>query len=420
MNCEDDMDYTGDEMKDFYYTAVRMNTKIDYGVIRELFSSGIINSHRDLYDLACRPISDLKDFDLSQQSLKKMSDWLEANGKVEKACEEYMKTASENCISVVSCESDKYPLNFKMQSGMPKVIYCRGQTDLLKRSSGCGAVSMVGSRNASSYALYATENFSRELSSKGITIVSGMALGVDKKAHEAALQEKGSTIAILAGGPDNIYPSENRELYKGLAEKGLIISEMPPGQIPLRQYFPSRNRLIAGLSDCTLVMEAGAVSGTLHTASYAAAQGKEVFVLPNSIYYENAEGGLKLLEDGCCVLLSTDSVIDSVSQAIIRKKMEFPELTGTDEIQEGAAKNKALRKEMIGKIRLKAEKVPDEVTDDEWKILIEDALSVKPLDIDNLCRALGLPIYKISSLLIGLQMSGRVVLENGKYALTFS
>lgn len=410
------MDYSEDEMKDFYYTAVRMNTKIDYRVIRELFDTGIVSSHRDLYTMNDLKISEIKDLGLSGISERKVSEWIGSKGKVERACEEYMKTASENGITVVSCESPKYPVNFRMQSGMPRVIYCRGRSELLDRCSGYGAVAVVGSRNASSYSLYATESFCNELSSKGITVVSGMALGVDRKAHEAALKGKGSTIAILAGGPENIYPPENRELYKQIVNDGLVISEMPPGQQPLRQYFPSRNRLIAGLSDCTLIMEAGAASGTLHTASYAASQGKEVFVLPNSIYYENAVGGLKLLEDGCCILLSTESVIDSVSQAIIRRKMEYPELAAE---HEDKADEKASRKEQIGEIRLKADKVPDEVTEDEWKVLIEDELSVKPLDIDNLCRALGLPFYKISELLVGLQMSGKVVLENGKYALTF-
>lgn len=410
------MDYSEDEMKDFYYTAVRMTTKTDYRVVRELFDLGLIRSHRDMYDLAGRPVNEIEDYGLSNMSLRRVTEWIESNGKVERACEEYMKIAKENGISVISCENSSYPVNFRVLSGMPKVIYCIGDKELLKRCSAKGSAAIVGSRNASRYALYATDRFASDLSSQGITIVSGMALGVDRKAHEAALKGNGSTIAILAGGPDNIYPSENRELYKQIAGKGLIISEMPPGQQPLRQYFPSRNRLIAGLSDCTLIMEAGANSGTLHTASFAASQGKEVFVLPNSIYFENAEGGLKLLEDGCCVLLSTDGVIDAVSQAIIRRKMENPGLEDEPEMKPA---DKTAKKEELGKIRLKADKTPDEVTDEEWNTLIEDELSAKPLDIDNLCRALGLPFYRISELLVGLQLSGRVVLENGKYALTF-
>jgi len=302
---------------------------------------------------------------------------------------------------------------------MPEVIYCKGRTELLKRSSKNGSVAVVGSREAGSYALCATESYSRDLSDKGITIVSGMALGVDGMAHRAALEGKASTIAIVAGGPDNIYPSENRELYKQIASKGLILSEMPPGQQPLRQYFPSRNRLIAGISDCTLVMEAGAKSGTLHTASFAAAQGKEVFVLPNNIYCENAVGGLRLLEDGCCILYSIENVIDSVSQAILCRRMEYPDLMDADETDCGPSDMRSGDKDRLALLKIKADKTPEELTDDEWKALIEDKLSVKPLDIDSLSGFLGLPFYRLSELLVGLQLSGKVVLENGKYALTF-
>lgn len=419
MNCEvRSMDYTEQDMKDYYYTAVRMNTRVDFKVIREMFDLGVVNTHRDLYGMDEKTLSDIGGYGLCDRSLERIKDWIEERDRILKVCDDYMRTGSQNSVFLVSCEDEFYPANYRAQSGMPRVLYCKGRKELLKQCSSHGSAAIVGSRNASSYALYATGQFSKELSSKGITVVSGMALGVDKKAHETAVDNPGSTIAILAGGPEIIYPSENRELYRMIAGKGLIISEMPPGQQPLRQYFPSRNRLIAGLSDCTLVMEAGAVSGTLHTASYAAAQGKEVFVLPNNIYFENAEGGLRLLEDGCCVLYSVESVIDSVSQAIIRRKLEFPDLSNVEDETAGA-EDKATRERELSILRQKAEKIPDEVTEDEWKVLIEDRLSVKPLDIDNLCHALGLPFYKLSELLISLQMSGRVVLENGKYALTF-
>lgn len=415
------MDYTEDEMKDFYYTAVRMNTPVDYKAMREMLDTGFIGSHRELLDIP--DIHDLemsmKDYGLSPISRKKISEWIASQDKVLKACETYKSIASLNDVFVVSVLSKDYPDNFRMIGGMPKVIYCRGRKELLKRISHSGAVAMVGSRNASGYALYATESYGRALSSKGITVVSGMALGIDGKAHEAALEGNGSTIAVLAGGPDNIYPQENHELYKQIARNGLILSEMPPGQLPVRQYFPSRNRLIAGLSDCTLVMEAGANSGTLHTASFAASQGKEVFVLPNNIYCENAIGGLRLLEDGGNVLYSLDNVIDSVSQAIVCRKMEFPELSQDEKDDEACSEAKHADKDMIAILRVKADKEPEEVTEEEWRALIEDKLSVRPLDIDSLSAAFALPFYRISELLIGLQLSGRVVLENGKYALTF-
>lgn len=413
------MEYTEDEMKDFYYTAVRMNTPVDYKTMREMLDSGFIGSHRDLFDVPGIPDLEMsmKDYGLSPISRKKISEWIALKDKALKACETYMRIASQNDVFVISVLSKEYPDNFRMIGGMPRVIYCRGRKELLKNSSHNGSVAMVGSRNASGYAIYATESYGRDLSSKGITIVSGMALGIDRKAHEAALECKGSTIAVLAGGPDNVYPPENRDLYKQIAGKGLILSEMPPGQQPVRQYFPSRNRLIAGLSDCTLVMEAGANSGTLHTASFAAMQGKEVFVLPNNIYCENAVGGLKLLEDGCNVLYSLENVIDSVSQAIVCRKMEFPELLKDGNDVEDSPESR--RSDKIAILRVKADKAPEEVTEEEWQTLIEDKLSVRPLDIDSLATSFALPFYRISELLIGLQLSGRVVLENGKYALTF-
>lgn len=413
------MDYTEKEMRDFYYTAVRMNTPVDYKTMREMKDSGLIESHRDLYGLSHMSESHIKEYCLSNVSLRKITEWLDRKDKVEKACGMYMSTAAQNDIKVISVHSFDYPVNFRLLGGMPEVIYCKGRTELLKRSSKNGSVAVVGSREAGSYALCATESYSRDLSDKGITIVSGMALGVDGMAHRAALEGKASTIAIVAGGPDNIYPSENRELYKQIASKGLILSEMPPGQQPLRQYFPSRNRLIAGISDCTLVMEAGAKSGTLHTASFAAAQGKEVFVLPNNIYCENAVGGLRLLEDGCCVLYSIENVIDSVSQAILCRRMEYPDLMDADETDCGPSDMRSGDKDRLALLKIKADKTPEELTDDEWKALIEDKLSVKPLDIDSLSGFFGLPFYRLSELLVGLQLSGKVVLENGKYALTF-
>ena len=414
-----DLEYTEDEMKDFYYTAVRMNTPVDYKVMREMSDSGLISSHRQLYELADMPAEYIDDYKISDNARKKIHEWIENKGKVEKACEGYMNTASQNGVFVLSVHSKWYPVNFRMLGGMPNVIYCKGRKDLIRKASNQGTVAMVGSRNASSYALYATESYSRDLSLRGITVVSGMALGVDRTAHLAALEGDGSTIAVLAGGPDNIYPPDNRDLYRRIVESGLILSEMPPGQQPLRQYFPSRNRLIAGLSDCTLVMEAGEYSGTLHTASFAAAQGKEVFVLPNNIYCENAVGGLRLLEDGCCVLYSIDNVIDSVSQAILCRKMEFPEFRDEEVEAAPVMDIRQADKNKLAELRVKASKVPDEVTEDEWGLLIEDKLSVRPLDIDSLSGLLGLPFYRLSELLVGLQLTGRVVLENGKYALTF-
>ena len=185
----------------------------------------------------------------------------------------------------------------------------------------------------------------------------------------------------------------------------------------MKQYFPSRNRLIAGLSDCTLVIEAGNASGTLHTASFAASQSKDVFVLPNNIYYENAMGGLKLLEDGGSVLLGSDSVIDSISYALIYKRMN---LGCTEEIcYQDERKDAFESKQCIDGLRQLAQVKPEALDDDQWKLLITDALTLRSLCIDEICVITTLPFYKVSKLLTELELNGTVCQDKGKYSLTF-
>lgn len=410
------MNETVDHFKDFFYSAVRLNTEINYKTINELICSKAIGSYRELADMEqLKRIGD-GSCELSDETTTRINQLIDSYSKIETIANEYKKIADANEISVVSCEDDNYPYNWKVQTGMPKVFYFSGNYSLLDQMVLKGSIAVVGSRNPSKYALYATEKFCSELGNKGITTVSGMARGIDRQAHLASVKTAGGTIAILAGGVDNIYPPDNKDLYNTIKQGGLILSEMPPGQQPLRQYFPSRNRLIAGLTDCTLIMEAGSCSGTLHTASFAANQGKEIFVLPNNIYYENAKGGLKLLEDGCNVLVSTDSVVDSISQALMYKRMTmgnkediyFDDKTETDTEDVG-----------IDMLRTLAKEKPEELDDDKWKLLIKDMLTLNPLSADDINRAIQMPFYKLSKLLTDMELNGTVCQEKGKYSLTF-
>jgi DNA processing protein len=164
-------------------------------------------------------------------------------------------------------------------------------------------------------------------------------------------------------------------------------------------------------------MEAGSVSGTLHTASFAAAQGKEVFVLPNNIYYENALGGLKLLEDGGNILLNADSVIDSIARSVMFKRMDMgcpSELYYQEAIEKeyGESANIDALRELS---RIK----PEVLSDDNWKLLIKDSLTLKPLCADEICTVTSLPFYRVSKLLTELELNGTVCQEKGKYSLTF-
>lgn len=400
---------------DLFYSAVVLNTGFNYKVLRDLTDNMAIVSYRDLYnrELINRILKG--EFDVSRDSISHIQRIEDSYGKVIKIVNNYARIASENNIEVVSCLDQKYPYNWKVLSGMPRVFYTKGNYELINQMTLSGSAAVVGSRNPSRYAQYATEKMCKELGDKGITVISGLAAGIDRQAHLSSVNTKGGTIAVLAGGVDNIYPASNKDIYDLIAAKGLIISEMPPGQQPIRQYFPSRNRLIAGLSDCTMIMEAGEVSGTLHTASFAANQGKEVFVLPNNIYYNNALGGLKLLEDGGNVLLSPDNVIDSISRALIYKRMGMgcsaELLFAEDDGQKNGPDVEALRE--LAKVK------PEVLTDDNWKVIITDALSLRPLCADELCTITMLPFYKISGLLTELELNGTVCQEKGKYSLTF-
>ena len=410
------LDNADSRFEDMFYSAVMLNTEVTYKTLCDLKDNLAIRNYRDLHDRELLKAISKGEFKLRNDTVLKIKKLCESFGDLEKIVENYNKIAKENNIDVVSVLDKFYPYNWRVLSGMPQVFYCRGDYSLIDSITLKGSVAVVGSRSPSKYAQYATDQICKELGEKGVTIVSGMAYGIDRQAHISSVNTKGGTIAILAGGVDNIYPPKNKDIYDLISRNGLIISEMPPGQQPLRQYFPSRNRLIAGLTDCTVVMEAGAVSGTLHTASFAANQGKEVFVLPNNIYYENAKGGLKLLEDGGNVLLGADNVIDSVARAVMYKQMALGcagEINYCDEKEDFEGQND------IDLIRELAKVKPEAVNDEQWKLLIKDALSLHSLCVDELCVITMLPFYKVSKLLTELELNGTVCQEKGKYSLTF-
>lgn len=403
--------------EEFFYSAVMLNTDISYRTLCDLKDNGALKDYRDLYDKELLKRIANNEFKVKPESVHRIKKLLDSFGKIEKIVDNYVKIAVENSIGVVSILDKIYPYNWKVLSGMPQVFYVRGNYALIDSMTLKGSVAVVGSRSPSKYSQYATDQICRELGEKGVTIVSGLAYGIDRQAHISSVNTKGGTIAVLAGGADNVYPPKNRDIYDLISRNGLIISEMPPGQQPLRQYFPSRNRLIAGLSDCTLIMEAGTVSGTLHTASFAANQGKEVFVLPNNIYYENALGGLKLLEDGGNVLLGSESVIDSVTRSLMFKRMGMG--CPGEVVFEDNEKDSFEQKDDIEALRELAKVRPDVLTDENWKMIMTDALSLKPLCADELCKVTMLPFYKVSSLLTDLELNGTVCQEKGKYSLTF-
>lgn len=302
----------------------------------------------------------------------------------------------DNIFLLTMLDKD-YPEYWKNLRGMPQMVFCKGRRGILSELSK-GSVAIVGSREPSAYSLNVTRDMTETFVEKDITVVSGMALGIDRCAHLSALNKGGNTIAFLAGGVDNIYPWANKDVYERAAVSGLLISEMPPGTKAQRQYFPSRNRLISAISDVCLVMEAGIHSGTLHTASFAAAQGKSVYVLPNTIYNDSAMGGLRLISDGANILLSSEDVINDIAEC------SFYRMLGSTMLPDIEDQERIFQS--------------DDLSDEDWKKVIKRELSVKPLTSDMLSSKIKLPFYRLSALLSQLEMEGSVEQRLGKFVLT--
>ncbi|MEZ4833637.1 MAG: DNA-processing protein DprA [Caldilineaceae bacterium] len=199
-----------------------------------------------------------------------------------------------------------YPHNLRQVPNPPPVLYVRGE---MTRADDL-AVAIVGTRRASAYGREVTHSLARELVEHGVTIVSGLALGIDAVAHQAALEAGGRTLAVLGSGVDQVYPASNRSIAAGVRQNGALISEYPLGTKPEASNFPPRNRIISGLSLCVIVVEAGARSGALLTAGFAAEHGRDVFAVPGSILHPGSVGCNQLIQNGAAPLLSVADVLD--------------------------------------------------------------------------------------------------------------
>lgn len=214
----------------------------------------------------------------------------------------------DNCQLMLSCDND-YPQMLIEGITPPPVLFLRGNDELLQRPT----IGIVGSRHATPQAIRIAHDFGKELSNNEITIVSGMAAGIDAAAHQGALLGSGSTIAVLGTGIDRVYPANNRQLAHKIAEKGLIISEFPLGTRPLAGNFPRRNRIIAAQSQAILVVEAALESGSLITARLAAEMGRDVMAIPGSIDNPHAKGCHKLIKNGAKLVESLADIVEELS-----------------------------------------------------------------------------------------------------------
>jgi len=280
--------------------------------------------------------------------------------------------------ALVTLADETYPKLLLEITDPPPLLYARGRVELLARS----ALAIVGSRNATQQGSANAEAFARTLSESGLTIVSGLALGIDAAAHRGGLQGPGSTIAVLGTGIDVIYPQRNAALAGEIAQRGLLISEFPLGTAPAAHNFPRRNRLISGLARGCLVVEAAVASGSLITARAAAEQGRDVFAVPGSIHSPLAKGCHALIKSGAKLVESAEDVLSELSG------FRPSGYASTREPPRPAAADTGLLAHM----------------------------GHDPVDVDSLCSRAGLTAEQVSSELLRLELDGRVAaLPGGLY-----
>ncbi|MBI2196851.1 DNA-protecting protein DprA [Candidatus Daviesbacteria bacterium] len=285
--------------------------------------------------------------------------------------ETYAKKIAESGIKWITIFDEAYPKLLAQIYDPPIVIYYKGEPDWDKK-----AIGVVGTRKITGYGKVVTEKFTKGLSLAGLTIVSGLARGVDAQAHLTAVSENGKTIAVMGGGLNNIFPPENRGLAAKIADNfGAVISEFPPNYPSLPGNFPARNRIISGLSLGVLVIEAAEDSGSLITARLALEQGREVFAVPGPITSDLSKGPIDLIREGARIVFSPEEILEEL----------------------GINRVKSLES------RVKNER---DLSEEERQIL--EVLENESRHIDEIGRQLNFPSPKISALLLKMEISGLV------------
>lgn len=304
--------------------------------------------------------------------------FLETRKKLEP--EKYAQTIRKSNINWLTIFDENYPKLLSQIYDPPIVLYYKGQI----RNWNDSAIAIVGTRKMTSYGAVVTEQFTKQLVFSGLTIVSGLALGVDAQAHATAVRENGQTWAILGSGVNQIYPAQNKELaLKIIQGHGAIISEFPPDYPSLPGNFPSRNRIIAGLSLAVVVTEAASDSGSLITAKLAVESGREVFAVPGPVTSTLSKGPIDLIKQGAKAVFEPQEILEDLG------------ISGNN------AKNPRIRND-------------SEFSEEEKKVL--GCLENEIRHIDEIGRLLNFPSSKISALLLKMEISGLVQnLGSGNY-----
>lgn len=298
--------------------------------------------------------------------------------------EEEVRKSEEVGAKIVSIEDSDYPERLKEIYDAPPVLYVRGELEYKDRF----AVAVVGSRHPSTYGTISTESIAMGLSQRGITVVSGMARGIDSLAHKGALKGGGRTIAVLGSGVDVIYPPENKRLYNDIIGQGAVVSEFAIGTPPEASNFPRRNRIISGLVLGVVIVEASESSGALITANLALEQNREVFAVPGSITSMRSRGTHRLIREGAKLVENSDDIIEELKyifgEGDLLKPSTFKE-------------HQNIYKDLSG---------------EEKEVL--ECISREPIHVDIIIEESGFASEKVLGILLELELKGLVRQIPGK------
>ncbi|MGA2465094.1 MAG: DNA-processing protein DprA [Thermodesulfobacteriota bacterium] len=355
----------------FYWLALSLTPGIGSTLMRRLLDR--FNTPEAVFHAPMKELSKIEG--LGEKVVQEIR-----KGPLEKVVERELSLLREVGGRVITLKDEEYPKRLKDIYDPPALLYVRGA---LKKEDEF-AISIVGSRKTTPYGRWFTEKVSQELARHGLTIVSGMARGIDSLAHWGAISGGGRTIAVLGCGVDVIYPSENRNLFAKMIDRGAILSEFPMGSPPEGGHFPRRNRIISGLSLGVVVVQASEKSGSLITAGYALEQGREVFAVPGNVGTESSRGTHRLIKEGAKLVESSEDILEEI----------LPQWRG--------------ERETTPKVE-----IPRPDLTEEEKVLYE-LLSETPLHIDVMIRESRMDPGKVSSLLLNLELKGMISQWPGK------
>lgn len=345
------------------------------GIGRVKFSQ--LESYFGSLEVAWR--ADSSELHLAGLDNKSVTSIIEQRPKIDTDAE--IEKLEHHHIKALTWNDPAFPSKLKEIPDVPPIIYVKGTLG----PEDDWAIAVIGTRRSTSYGREVTKQLTQELVHNRITIVSGLARGIDSIAHSTAVEANGRTLAILAHGLDSIYPVENTKLADLIVERGALISEYPVGSRARRENFPRRNRIMSGMSLGILIIESGDEGGPMITANWALEQNREIFAVPGSIFSPVSQGTNRLIQDGAKLVRNVHDILEELNLNIVPQQLEMKEL----------------------------------IPSDKTESLLLSYLTREPVHIDEVCRQMQLPITTISSALAMMEIKGMVRRTGGmNYVLT--